>query len=186
MLKNRERRNWAKLYRVFKHLFIYLISLLHDSLGLNNYAVYVCSVIVLHWYLMYQVPIPQKFELIKITSHLVYTFYIIIGALYFCGFLLVSILNTNQSHWTWKFHELSIYVYTFWDPQLYVLLSLLGQEGNANSASKPDFYIFLLIFQHKWMFLSTMQTLPNQIPLGPAEMISLLSFSVEFLFLLNM
>jgi len=29
------------------------------------------------------------------------------------------------------------------------------------------------------MFLSTMQTLPNQIPLGPAEMISLLSFSVE-------
>ena len=38
------------------------------------------------------------------------------------------------------------------------------------------------------MFLSTMQTLPNQIPMGPAEMISLLSFSVEwgFLFLLNM
>ena len=53
---------------------------------------------------------------------------------------------------------------------------------------KPDFYILLLIFQHKWMFLSTMQTLPNQIPLGPAEMISLLSFLVEwgFLFVLNM
>jgi len=32
------------------------------------------------------------------------------------------------------------------------------------------------------MFLSTMQTLPNQIPLGPAEMISLLSFSVELSF----
>ena len=29
------------------------------------------------------------------------------------------------------------------------------------------------------MFLSTMQTLPDQIRLGPAEMISLLSFSVE-------
>jgi len=29
------------------------------------------------------------------------------------------------------------------------------------------------------MFLSTMQNLPNQIPLGPAEMISVLSFSVE-------
>ena len=27
-------------------------------------------------------------------------------------------------------------------------------------AFKPDFYIFLLIFQHKWMFLSKMQTLP--------------------------
>ena len=25
---------------------------------------------------------------------------------------------------------------------------------------KPDFYIFLLIFQHKWIFLSTMLTLP--------------------------
>ena len=33
-------------------------------------------------------------------------------------------------------------------------------EGNADPALKPDFYIFLLIFQHKWMFLSTMQTLP--------------------------
>jgi len=41
--------------------------------------------------------------------------------------------------------------------------------GNADPALKPDFYIFLLIFQHKWMFLSTMQSLPNQIPLGPAE-----------------
>jgi len=30
------------------------------------------------------------------------------------------------------------------------------------------------------MLLNTMQTLPNQIPLGPAEMISLLSFSVEW------
>jgi len=29
------------------------------------------------------------------------------------------------------------------------------QEGNADPALKPDFYIFLLIFQHKWMFLST-------------------------------
>jgi len=35
-----------------------------------------------------------------------------------------------------------------------------------------------IIFQHKWMFLSTMQTLPNQIPLGPAEMISLLIHSI--------
>ena len=26
-------------------------------------------------------------------------------------------------------------------------------------ALKPDFFIFLLIFQHKWMFLSTVQTL---------------------------
>ena len=34
------------------------------------------------------------------------------------------------------------------------------QEGNADHALKTDFYIFLLIFQHKWMFLSTMQTLP--------------------------
>ena len=34
------------------------------------------------------------------------------------------------------------------------------QEGNADPALKPDFHIFLLIFQHKWMFLSTMQTLP--------------------------
>ena len=32
------------------------------------------------------------------------------------------------------------------------------------------------------MLLSTKQTLPNQIPLGPAEMISLLSFSVEWVF----
>ena len=34
------------------------------------------------------------------------------------------------------------------------------QEGNADPAIKLDFYICLLIFQHKWMFLSTMQTLP--------------------------
>ena len=27
-------------------------------------------------------------------------------------------------------------------------------------ALKPDFYIFLLIFQYKWKFLSAMQTLP--------------------------
>ena len=53
-------------------------------------------------------------------------------------------------------------------------------EGNADPALKPNFYIFLLIFQHKWMFLSTMQTLPNQIPLGPAKMISLLSYLVEW------
>ena len=44
----------------------------------------------------------------------------------------------------------------------------------------PDVYIFHLIFQHKLMFISTLQTLPNQIPLEPAEMISLLSFSVEW------
>ena len=62
------------------------------------------------------------------------------------------------------------------------------QEGNADPTLEPDFFIFLLLFKHKWMFLSTMQTLPNQIPLGPAKMISLLSFSIEwgFLFLLNM
>ena len=35
------------------------------------------------------------------------------------------------------------------------------QEGNADPAIKLDFYIFLLIFQHKSMFLSTMQTLHN-------------------------
>ena len=34
------------------------------------------------------------------------------------------------------------------------------QEGNADPALKPDFYIFLLFFHHKWMFLSTMKTLP--------------------------
>ena len=28
--------------------------------------------------------------------------------------------------------------------------------------------MFLLCFQHKWMFLSTMQTLPNQTALRPA------------------
>ena len=33
-------------------------------------------------------------------------------------------------------------------------------EGNADPALKQDFYIFLLIVQNKWMFLSTMQTLP--------------------------
>ena len=31
---------------------------------------------------------------------------------------------------------------------------------NADPTLKVDFYIFLIIFQHKWMFLSTMQTLP--------------------------
>jgi len=39
----------------------------------------------------------------------------------------------------------------------------IQQEGNADLALKSDFYIFLLIFQHKLMFLSTMQTLSNQI-----------------------
>ena len=55
-------------------------------------------------------------------------------------------------------------------------------QRNVRSVLKLDFYIFLLIFQHRWMFLSTctMQTLPNQIPLGPAERISLLSFLVEW------
>ena len=44
-------------------------------------------------------------------------------------------------------------------------------------------YTFLLNFQHKWIFLSTMQQpLPNQISLGPAEMISLVSFSDEWSF----
>ena len=56
----------------------------------------------------------------------------------------------------------------------------IQQEGNVDPALKLDLYIFLLIFIHTWMFLSTMQTLPNQIPLGPAEMISLLSFSIEW------
>ena len=55
-----------------------------------------------------------------------------------------------------------------------------AQSVTRGKCALMDFYIFLLIFQHKWMFLSTMQTLPNQIPLGPAEMISLLSFSVEW------
>ena len=36
----------------------------------------------------------------------------------------------------------------------------LTKEGNADPTLKADFFIFLLIFQHKWMFLSTMQTLP--------------------------
>ena len=40
-----------------------------------------------------------------------------------------------------------------------LLIFFFKQEGNADPALKPDFYIFLLIFQHKWMFLSTMQTL---------------------------
>ena len=26
------------------------------------------------------------------------------------------------------------------------------KEGNADPTLKPEFYIFLLIFQHKWMF----------------------------------
>ena len=34
------------------------------------------------------------------------------------------------------------------------------QDGNVDHALKPDFYIFLLIFRHKCVFLSTMQTLP--------------------------
>ena len=34
------------------------------------------------------------------------------------------------------------------------------------------------------MFLSTMQTLTNQIPLGPAEMISLLGFWLSEVFIL--
>ena len=34
------------------------------------------------------------------------------------------------------------------------------KNGNADLAIKPDFYTFLLIFQHKGMFFSTMQTLP--------------------------
>jgi len=55
-------------------------------------------------------------------------------------------------------------------------------QWNVRSVLKQDFYIFLIIFQHKWMFFSTMQTLPNQIPLGPAEMISLLSFSADWEF----
>ena len=37
---------------------------------------------------------------------------------------------------------------------------LLKQEENADPTFKPDFCMFLLIFQHKWMFLSIMQTLP--------------------------
>ena len=40
------------------------------------------------------------------------------------------------------------------------ILIIKKQEGNADPALKPDFYIFLLFFQHKWMFLCTMQTLP--------------------------
>ena len=37
---------------------------------------------------------------------------------------------------------------------------LFDDEGNADPPLKSNFYILLLIFQHKWMFLSTMQTLP--------------------------
>jgi len=52
-------------------------------------------------------------------------------------------------------------------------------KGKCGSRIKAGFLnIFLLFFSHKWMFLSTMQTLPDQIRFGPAEMISLLSFSV--------
>ena len=43
---------------------------------------------------------------------------------------------------------------------MYIIIFVVKQEGNADPALKPDFYIFLVIFQHKWMFLSTMQTLP--------------------------
>ena len=40
-------------------------------------------------------------------------------------------------------------------------LSYLQQARIADPALKPILlYIFLLILQHKWMFLSTMQTLP--------------------------
>jgi len=41
-----------------------------------------------------------------------------------------------------------------------ISISQRRQEGNADPALKPDSYIFLLLFQHKRMFLSTMQTLP--------------------------
>ena len=34
------------------------------------------------------------------------------------------------------------------------------QEGNVDPALKLDFYMFSLIFKHRWTFLSTMQTLP--------------------------
>jgi len=34
----------------------------------------------------------------------------------------------------------------------FIMIIEFKQEGNADSAFKPDFYIFLLIFQHKWMF----------------------------------
>jgi len=64
------------------------------------------------------------------------------------------------------------------------LKTSIKKDGNAGPSLKPDLYIFLLIFPHKWMFLSTMQTLPNQIPLGPAEIISLLSSSVIEVFIL--
>ena len=41
----------------------------------------------------------------------------------------------------------------------HVLVQITKQEGNADPTLKPDFYIFVLIFQHKSMFLSKMQTL---------------------------
>jgi len=47
------------------------------------------------------------------------------------------------------------------------------QEGNADPALNPYSYIFHLIFQHNWLFLSTMQTLPNQIPYEPEMIISI-------------
>jgi len=75
---------------------------------------------------------------------------------------------------------IAIYNYNLSGPFAPNSLKKTLKEGNVDSALKPDFYIFLLIFQHKWMFLSTMQTLPNQIPLVPAEMICLLSFFVEW------
>ena len=37
---------------------------------------------------------------------------------------------------------------------------LFDDEGNADPPLKSNFYILLLIFQHKWMFLTTIQTLP--------------------------
>ena len=50
--------------------------------------------------------------------------------------------------------------YKRWVCEHITVFGRVKQEGNADSTLKPDFYIFLLIFQHKWMFLSTMQTLP--------------------------
>ena len=52
---------------------------------------------------------------------------------------------------TWKFRSACLYGWSNTSHK---------QEGNAYPVLKPDFYVFLLIFQHKWMFLSTMQTLP--------------------------
>jgi len=51
-------------------------------------------------------------------------------------------------------------VYSQWQNFVIGNQIMMQQEGNADPSLKLDFYIFLLIFQHKWMFLSTMQTLP--------------------------